>query len=52
MGWLRFWKNHIRGDQDFHVKMGEGVIYIGKGGGGEKCFSLMMYGFCSNNALY
>ena len=27
-----------------------GVVY--RMGGGKPCFSLMMYGFCSNNAIY
>ena len=50
----------IEEDQDFLVKMG-GSPYSGgrregsRGAyrkGGNHCFSLVMYGFCSSNALY
>ena len=56
---LGFLKNHRRGDQYFLVKMG-GVAHkegVGVGGlvvfrkGGKHCFSLVMYGLCSSNAL-
>ena len=53
---LNFLKNHGRGDQDILVKI-EGVVHIEgvpiEGGmGGMHCFSLVMYEFCSSNALY
>ena len=54
---MRFSENHRKGDQDFPVKMGvrvggkpyRGFVYRREG---KHCFSLMMYAFCSNNALY
>ena len=45
---FNFSKNHRRGHQDFLVKM-EGISIEG---GQKHCFLLMMYRFCSNNALY
>ena len=45
---FNFSKNHRRGYQDFPVKM-EGISIEG---GQKHCFLLMMYRFCSNNALY
>ena len=51
-----FLKNYRRSGEEAHkflIKIG--VVYRrgGRGeGGGKNCFSLMMYGFCSNNALY
>ena len=54
---LRFLKNHKRieeGSKDFLVKMGgnpyiQGVVNKSVG---NYCFSLVIYGFCSNNVLY
>ena len=53
-GGLRFLKNHRREGQDLLLKMGEGVIHLGGClyKGSEHCFSLIMYRFCSNSALY
>ena len=57
MGGFEFFRNHRRGDQDFLVKT-EGSPYREGGGagvyrkGGKHCFSLVMYGFRSSNALY
>ena len=52
---LGFLKNHRRGgDQDFLVKM-EGETHVEEvvyRKGGKHCFSLVIYGFCSSNALY
>ena len=42
--------------KDFLVKMERVVVHIGglsiEEGGGKHCFSLIIYGFCSSNALY
>ena len=43
-----FWKIIEGGHQDFLIEM-EGVSIEG---GQKHCFLLMVYGFCSNNALY
>ena len=54
IGEVQILKNHGRVDQDIFVKVG-GNPYRGfsiEGGGGKHYFSLMMYRFCSNNALY
>ena len=53
---LNFLKNHERGGQDILVKI-EGVVHIEGvpievGMGGMHRFSLIMYEFCSSNALY
>ena len=56
---MGFLKNHRRGGrggggQDFLVKM-EGETHVEEvvyRKGGKHCFSLVIYGFCSSNALY
>ena len=53
---LRFLKNHGRGGSRYFCK-NDGRIHIGmlsieRGPGKHWCFSLIMYGFCSNHALY
>ena len=52
-GRLKFQTNHRRWNQRFSCKI-EGVIHIGAclQKGGKHCFSLVIYEFCSNNALY
>ena len=51
-----FWKIIEEGrDQDILVKMGGSpfrVDFLCNGRRGKRCFSLLMYGFCSSNALY
>ena len=53
---MGFLENHKREDQDFLVKMVGGVAHIVGLSiyrkGGKHWFPLVMYSFCSSNALY
>ena len=53
IGGLGFFKNHRRCHQEFLVKMGDvaNIEWVVCRKGNKHCFSLIMYGFCSSNAL-
>ena len=48
---LRFLKNHRNGSSNSLYKI-DGRSNLYRRGGGQHCFSLVIFGHCGNNALY